>query len=176
MPNSKEKCEFKRIERLGGWLTLSYVMLVISAPSAAILSVVFANEGGIGMGISAAAAFVIFAASFVTMLVSKRALNRYDKDFKEAVENSPLLTAKARVFGKTTETSGGGTVYDGSNYSLVSVETEHYVSFEFGNRRENAAVDVSLYNTVAEGDSGVLEYKDVDGEFHFVDFVRGNYQ
>jgi hypothetical protein len=95
-------------------------------------------------------------------------------------KNSPLLTTNAKVFAKTTKTSGGGTSYIGDGqFSTDSVVTEHFVSFEFNGRRESVKVDVSLFNTLGEGDMGILEYKeyvdvfnDNNGNFHFVSFER----
>jgi len=91
----------------------------------------------------------------------------------KAIKDAPLLTAKAKVFAKTTNTSGGGTSYVGDGlHSTDSVTTEHFISFEFNDCRENVKVDVSLYNTVAENEMGMLEYKDLGGLFHFVNFKR----
>ena len=95
-------------------------------------------------------------------------------------KNAPLLNAQAKVFAKTTKTSGGGTSYIGDGqFSTDSVTTEHFVSFEFNGRRENVKVDVSLFNTLGESDMGVLEYKeytdvfnDNNGNFHFISFQR----
>jgi len=91
-----------------------------------------------------------------------------------AMKKSPLLTAQAKVFAKTTKTSSGGISGDSSgNYSTYSDITEHFVSFEFDNRRENVAVDVSVYNTLSENDTGLLEYKEIAGQvFYFVSFKR----
>lgn len=77
-----------------------------------------------------------------------------------SLEKFPSLTAQAKVVSKTSEVSGMGGV----------VRTVYFVSFEFNGRRENVKVDISFYNTVAENDVGLLEYKDPGGLFHFVDF------
>ena len=87
----------------------------------------------------------------------------------------PLLTAQAKVFAKTTNTSGGDWVSSGDESGggyTSSVTTQHFVSFEFNNRRENVYVDVSLYNTLVENETGLLEYKEADGEFMFISFQR----
>jgi len=92
---------------------------------------------------------------------------------QKSVDKLPLLSVRARVFAKTTETSGGGTSYAGNGqFSLDSAITGYFVSFEFDNHRENFAVDLSVYNTLAEGDTGVLEYKNIDGYLHFINFTR----
>jgi len=88
-------------------------------------------------------------------------------------KNTPLLTAQAKVFAKTTNTSGGGTSYIGDGqFSSDTVTTKHFISFEFNNRRENVEVLVALFNTLKENDTGVLEYKDINGSFRFISFQR----
>jgi len=75
-------------------------------------------------------------------------------------KKSPLLTAQAKVFAKTTETSENDIVYA-------------VVIFEFNDRREKTHVDISLYNSIAENDTGLLEYKDLKifgKRFYFVSF------
>ena len=97
------------------------------------------------------------------------------KHMDKWLNSLPLLTARAKVFAKTTNTSGGDWVSSGDESGggyTSSVTTQHFVSFEFNDRCENVYVDVSLYNTVAENETGLLEYKEVDGEFMFISFKR----
>ena len=90
-----------------------------------------------------------------------------------AEKNAPLITVQARVFAKTTKTSGGDTYQIGDGqFSSDSITTKHYISFEFDKRRENFEVDVTVYNTVLENDKGVLEYKDIQGVLKFISFQR----
>jgi len=91
----------------------------------------------------------------------------------KAENKRPLLSVRARVLAKTTEASGGGTNYVGNGqFSHDSAITGHFVSFEFDGHRENFAVNLSVYNTLAEGDTGLLEYKDRHGTFDFINFTR----
>jgi len=91
-----------------------------------------------------------------------------------AEKKSPVLSTQAKVFSKTTKTSGGSTSYIGDGqFTHDSVTTKHFISFEFNGRRENVEVHVSLYNTLAKNDVGLLEYKDVPGSgFQFISFQR----
>jgi len=92
---------------------------------------------------------------------------------QKSVDKLPLMSVRARVFAKATETSGGGTDYVGNGqFSHGSAITGYFVSFEFGGHRENFAVDISMYNTVTENDVGLLEYKNIDGNLHFINFTR----
>ena len=92
---------------------------------------------------------------------------------QKAVNRLPLHTANARVFAKTRETSGGGTNYAGNGQLIHdSTITGHFVCFEFDGRRENFAVDVSVYNSIEKSDTGILEYRNLDGNLIFVNFTR----
>ena len=92
------------------------------------------------------------------------------------IKKAPILTRYAKVFGKTTKTSGGdyvsGDDESGSASYTTPVTTSYFISFEFDDRRVNVDVDVSLYNTVEEGDMGLLDYKDIGGRFRFISFKR----
>ena len=88
-------------------------------------------------------------------------------------EKAPKLVVHAKVFGKTVDTSGGGTSYVGNNlYASDKVITKHFVSFEFNGHRKNFEVDVNQFNTIAENDSGMLTYKDFDNKLIFISFQR----
>ena len=89
-----------------------------------------------------------------------------------AEKRMPRYSVQAKVFAKTTNTSGGGTSYAGNGqFSSDSATTKHFVAFEFDGRRENFAVIASVYNTVNENDMGVLEYRDRHGTLEFINFT-----
>jgi len=110
-------------------------------------------------------AILILGLVVVTPILSHRFYsNYYDK--------LPKFTARARVISKATNTSGGRTSSTGYSVYTSEIVSEHFVSFEFNNRRENVYVDVSWYNTLVENETGVLSYKETDEEFIFIDFKR----
>jgi len=96
------------------------------------------------------------------------------RSLKLKLKTLPEQTTHAKVFGKTTKTAGGEYVAgnDGSATGCYTtpVTTSHFVSFEFDGRRENFAVDVSLYNLLKENDTGTLTYKEYENDLMFIDF------
>ena len=77
------------------------------------------------------------------------------------IKKSPILTRYTKVHAKTTNISDED---DGT--------TSYVITFEFNNRRVNVVVDESLYNSVEEGDIGLLDYKDIAGRFNYLGFKR----
>jgi len=90
------------------------------------------------------------------------------------IKRTPSSVVAASVFAKTLKTSDGDPSYIGNGlFTTDEVSTKHFISFEFDNRRESVEVPVSLYNTLAENDVGLLEYKDLPGSgFEFISFQR----
>jgi len=90
----------------------------------------------------------------------------------ERLTKLPELNVSAKVLSKIINQSEFSVAIGGdSNLGVDDTPiNEYYVSFEFNGRRENVEVDVSLYNTLIEGDSGTLIYKEDSDEFIFVNF------
>ena len=80
----------------------------------------------------------------------------------KVIKNTPIHTVQAKIISKTTEVSGVGGIID----------TAYFISFEYNGCRENAKVNLSLYNTVKEGDTGLLKYKGDGGIYEFISFDR----
>jgi len=101
------------------------------------------------------------------------------KSLKHKIEALPERTAHAKVYGKTTKTSGGDYVagYDGGGTGsyTTAITTAHFVSFDFDGRRENFEVDVSLYNMLKENETGTLVYKEHKNDLIFIDFKSSNH-
>jgi len=111
---------------------------------------------------------IVMGLIFVSPAITQRFYLNYQDRF-------PEYTAQARVISKTTDISGGGTSYIGDGViASHDIVTEHYVSFSFNHRRENFLVDVSLYNVLKTNDTGVLTYKEIDGDFLLIDFEPDN--
>jgi len=59
---------------------------------------------------------------------------------------------------------------------VVHKDTSYYVAFEFPcGKRENVTVDPLQFNTIAEGEGGLLTYKQIETRLIFVSF-RANVQ
>ena len=114
---------------------------------------------------------LLFVWAFLFPFIAiKKAIKKARKPFEELI-NSPEQTTNAKVFGKTTKTSGGDWVSNGDEGVYTTpVITSHFISFEFDSRRENFEVGVSLYNVLKEGETGTLTYKEHNNDLMFIDF------
>jgi len=97
-------------------LFMSYSFLFVVCPFGIIFSgIFFIVEGGAVEGIVALIFIVLFIASLTWVKRTKRELKKHEDDRVRAFENSPLFTVQAKVFGKTTKSSGGGWQSDGDS-------------------------------------------------------------
>ena len=123
------------------------------------------GEGTASVGLFAIPLALIFGGGYTIYAVSLRFWTNY-------YERIPEVTVQAKVFAKAVRTEGGEFISDGEIGYTSAVTTAHFVSFEFDGRRENIQVDISFFNTVQEGETGLLKYKEIDEEFIFFDFKR----
>ena len=155
-------------------MLILYLFLIVVFGSSGFLIIAFSDiENSILISIICFSIAFISAMLFLISIVRIRMKNNAEI---ERLANLPELTAKAKVFAKNIKMSEFSVARGGDpNLGIDSTPiTEYFVSFEFNNRRENVEVDLSLYNTVKENETGLLTYKvdDEDGEFIFIDFKR----
>jgi len=89
------------------------------------------------------------------------------KNAESFIKRLPVLTANVKIISKVSEQ-----VVDGWG-GTVSTKNSYFVVFEFsdGNRKK-LSVNMSQYALLAENDSGVLEYKDINSNLEFINFKR----
>jgi uncharacterized membrane protein len=76
---------------------------------------------------------------------------------------SHIFSSQAKVISKASQVLG----------NPYSTGTQYYISFEFQDEtRKNFNVIVTQYNTIIEGDIGVLIYRQCETTSFFVDFQR----
>ena len=96
-------------------------------------------------------AIMLLSVAYLVFLI-----RRERKLFKTALS----LTATVKVVSKEFETVKKGA-------------SKHYIAFEFPDRtRKSFQVDIKNYNTILEGDTGLLYYKEQGDRVWFVEFQR----
>ena len=134
------------------------------------LLIIFPALNSMGYIGTVAVVIGVFASFFLPVVVGTLVISSCTERFyRNYYERLPERTARARVLAKTTESSGGGVAPEGHTHAVI---THHFVSFEFNSRRENFVVDVSVFNTLIENETGVLTYKETEDELLFIDFKR----
>ena len=107
---------------------------------------------------------ILIGLFLVLALIGAIAASRKKRVDTEKLASTPLLTDNVTIFSK---------LHEQRVHSVVTTETTHsyFIVFEFeAKRREKVAVEAKLYATVAEGERGLLSYKQIDGKFLFQDF------
>ncbi|MCL2392759.1 MAG: DUF2500 domain-containing protein [Oscillospiraceae bacterium] len=150
-------------------LILWIFLIIVFGTSGAFILAFSDIENSILISIICLLAAFVFTVIFIIHMMK---INRKYNAEVERLANLPELNVSAKVLSKIINQSEFS-VAIGGDPNLGTDDTpinEYYVSFEFNGRRENAEIDVSLYNTLIEGDSGTLTYKEDSDEFIFVNF------
>ena len=106
-----------------------------------------------GLAMSATIISVLF---FVTFSIARQ---RVRAAF--ILSNACEYNDTATVIAKTSQVYG----------NFFATETEYHISFEFSNKqRRSFSVEATQHNLIAEGETGLLTYKQFGEHFFFVSF------